>query len=175
MTNLQTLRFSTPGPIEPLLLISTIDEALATIGRVEQTLANRGTPCHSGNALGSLFAKVRRLKNPSKPLNDEQWHAIFPQANEAIRIARAIEVALEDVGSREAIHRITRSDINLSKRKQSRGKDALWELDLYRRFKLGNVKVRFDEPDLVVSLGKEFGDYGISCKKIYFEKTFSTG
>ncbi|MNV09120.1 hypothetical protein D3C71_996080 [compost metagenome] len=153
----------------PVQIAQSFDAAMETIARVEAALAARNLRCHSGSALGSLFATVRRLANDSKPLTDKRWRATFLRANEAVRIARAVEAALDDDGANEAIHRVLRSDINLATRQESRGKDALWELDLYRRLKLGQSPVRFEEPDLVVSLGDELGDYAIACKKIYSE------
>ncbi|WP_322034183.1 hypothetical protein [Paraburkholderia sp. J76] len=95
----------------------------------------------------------------------------FLRANDAVRIAHAIEAALDDPKSKESIHRVTSSDMTLATRQKSQGKDALWELDLYRRFKLAQTPVRFDEPDLVVSLGDEFGDYAVACKKAYSERS----
>lgn len=153
----------------PVQIAQSLDAAMETIVRVEAALAARNLRCHSGSALGSLFATVRRLTNDSKPLTDKRWRATFLRANEAVRIARAVEAALDDDGAKEAIHRVLRSDMNLATRQESRGKDALWELDLYRRLKLGQSPVRFEEPDLVVSLGDELGDYAIACKKIYSE------
>jgi hypothetical protein len=148
----------------------SLGDAEATVVRVEKALADRGLTCHSNSALGSLFAKVHRLADESKrPLPDAKWRRAFFKANEAVRIARAVEAALDDDGAKEAIHRVRRSDMNLDTRQQVNGKDALWELDLYRRFKLGGTPVRFEEPDLVVSLGEPFGDYAIACKKVYSE------
>lgn len=151
----------------PVQVAQSLDSAMETIVRVETALAARNLRCHTGSALGSLFAKVRRLANDSKTLTDKSWRATFLRANEAVRIARAVEAALDDDGAKEAIHRVLRSDMNLATRQESRGKDALWELDLYRRLKLGQSPVRFEEPDLVVSLGDKLGDYAIACKKIY--------
>lgn len=144
-----------------------LEAAMETIVRVEAALAKRGLKCHSGSALGSQFAAVRRLVSDSQSLKDQRWRVTFLRANEAVRIARAVEAALHDAGAKEAIHRITRSDMSLATRQDSRGKDALWELDLYRRLKLGESPVCFDEPDLVVSLGSQLGDYAIACKKVY--------
>jgi len=145
----------------------SIDAAMKTIERVEAALAARNLKCHSGSALGSLFAAVRRLAKGSKQLKDERWRATFLRANEAIRIARAVEAALDDEGAKEAIHRVTDSNMNLATRQDSRGKDSLWELDLYRQLKLGGSSICFREPDLVVSLGDGLGDYAIACKKVY--------
>ncbi|WP_414495147.1 hypothetical protein [Stenotrophomonas maltophilia] len=153
----------------PVQINQDVDAAMETIARVEEALAARKLRCHSGSALGSLFATVRRLANDAKPLTGGRRRATFLRANEAVRIARAVEAALDDDGAKEAIHRVLRSDMNLATRQESNGKNALWELDLYRRLKLGQSPVRFEEPDLVVSLGDELGDYAIACKKVYSE------
>lgn len=159
----------------PRTIPSSFDDVLAIVVRVEETLANRSLPVHSGSSLGALFAKVRRLQKKANSLDDGPWRRLFLQANEAVWIARAIEAALADVGEdadervikKELFHRIVRSQMGLSTRQQSLGKDALWELDLYRRIKLGGAPIRFAEPDLVVSLSPHFGDYAVACKKIY--------
>lgn len=148
------------------------DEALAIVLRVEEALAARKLPVHSGSCLGALFAKIRRLKSRANSLTDNQWRKIFLKANEGIWIARAIEAALKEEpdSTQEIFHRIVRSQISLSEREQSLGKDALWELDLYRRIKFGTTPIRFAEPDLVVSLGADLGEYSVACKKIYSEQ-----
>lgn len=151
----------------PVQFVQNLDAAVETIARVEAALAARNLTCHSGSALGSQFATVRRLAKNIDLLTDKLWRVTFLRANEAVRIAQAVEAALDDDGAKEAIHRVVRSDMKLGARRESRGKDALWELDLYRRLKLGQSPVRFEEPDLVVSLGNELGDYAIACKKIY--------
>lgn len=155
-----------PGD-KPVQMSLDYNAAMETVLRVEAALAERGLKCHSSSALGSLFAMVRRLVNRSKELDDKKWRTTFLRANEAVRIANAVEAALDDTGAKEAIHRVTASDMNLSNRQESRGKDALWELDLYRRFKLGEIPVHFAEPDLVISLGAKLGEYAIACKKVY--------
>jgi len=152
---------------KPAQLIVSFDAAMETVLRVEAALADRGLKCHTGSALGSLFAMVRRLAKDAKPMNDKRWRTTFLRANEAVRIAYAVESALKDPGAKEAIHRVTDTNMNLTAKQTSMGKDALWELDLFRRLQLGGVPVRFDEPDLVVSLGEKFGDYAIACKKVY--------
>ncbi|WP_109479867.1 hypothetical protein [Paraburkholderia sp. C35] len=155
---------------QPIQNSHGLDEAMKTILGVERALAERGLTCHSGSALGSLFAKVRRLADDTKrPLSDEKRRRTFLKANEALRIARAVNEALDDDGAKEAIHRVRTSDMNLDTRQNVNGKDALWELDLHRRFKLGQTPVRIEEPDLVISLGETFGDYSLACKKIYSE------
>lgn len=163
----------------PVQINTDFKSALETVLRVETALTERGLKCHSSSALGSLFAMVRRLANGATKLNDKKWRITFLRANEAIRIANAVEAALDEAGAKEAIHRVTASDMNLATRQESSGKDALWELDLYRRFKLGKTPVHFAEPDLLVSLGVKLGEYAIACKKVYsidnVQKSFKHG
>lgn len=163
MESTNTIANDTPTMIP----LGDLDSIMKQIMRVEAALKARKLKCHSGSSLGSLFATVRHLTNEFKSLKDKDWRRTFLRANDAIRIVLAIEEALDDDGAKEAIHRIVRSDMELKNRQNSRGKDALWELELYRRLKLGQSPVRFEEPDLVVSLGDELGDYAIACKKIY--------
>lgn len=151
----------------PRTITYSVDDVLTTVCRVEQVLADRGLRVHSGSSLGALFAKVRRLHKKAKSLDDDQWRPLFLRATEGAWIAHAIEAALDDTNAKEAVHRIVRSQMGLTTRQKSLGKDALWELDLYRRIKLGGTAVRFDEPDLLVSLGANLGDYAVACKKIY--------
>lgn len=153
------------------LIKISFDEAIRTIVRVENALLERNLRCQPNSSFGSLFATVRRLVKDSEMLSDERWRETFLRANEAVRIANAIEEALHDAGAEEIIHRVTRSNMDLATRQQSQGKDALWELEIYRRLKLGGSSVSFCEPDLVVSLGDAFGDYAIACKKVYAENS----
>ncbi|WP_210642395.1 hypothetical protein [Pseudomonas sp. Tri1] len=152
---------------KPAQIFFDYKNVIETLSRVEEAFAVRRLKCHSGSALGSLFSSIRRIAQKSENLNKRQWHISFIKSTEAIRILNAVEAVLDEIGAQEAIHRITTSDMNLGTRQESNGKDALWELDLYRRFKLGGVSVSFEEPDLVVSLGESYGEYAIACKKIY--------
>lgn len=156
----------------PRNISSSIDEALAIVLRVEKILSARGLTVNSSSCLGALFAKIRLLERKAESLKDDEWRKIFLKANEGVWIARAIEAALgeEPASTQELFHRIVRTQVSLSDRQQSLGKDALWELDLYRRIKLGGSPVRFAEPDLVVSLGANIGEYSVACKKIYSEQ-----
>jgi hypothetical protein len=101
-------------------------------------------------------------------------------ADEAARIATALLQAIGQPEAREAIRRITKSDMRLSTRQPSQGKDALWELDLmsFLRGRSATVSIK-DPPDLELELPSPLGSYGIACKKVYSEdsvgKQFSKG
>ena len=115
-------------------------------------------PAGPEGAVGALFAQADRL--------DRQWEEegaasndieMLMQADEAVRIAEAVMWVIEHPQAREAIRRITKSDMRLSTRQPTQGKDALWELAL---------------PGLPTP-------YGIACKKVYSDasvgKQFSKG
>ena len=151
----------------PLLLRTKFANALTKVERVIEALKEEGIECRPNSSLGSLFSKVRQLNKQHErdPTGNESDR--FFASIEALWIAEALEMAIGEPGSREPIRRIVGSDMSLAGRQLSRGKDALWELDLYRRLKLGGAEVRLDEPDLVIALGNGLGNYGVACKKVY--------
>ncbi|MBY4598673.1 hypothetical protein K3217_24470 [bacterium BD-1] len=142
--------------------------------RVRAGIEAQGLQCRPNSALGSLFQKAQVL--------NEQWEAqtnghdilTLMQADEAVRIAHAVEAVLDEPEAKEAIRRITKSDMHLSTRQPSQGKDALWELDLNRFLRQRQVPVRMQEPpDLAVTLPGLLGEYGLACKKVYSEDSVS--
>ncbi|UUZ71253.1 hypothetical protein LP415_19285 [Polaromonas sp. P1(28)-8] len=157
------------SPSSPLLLSTKFADALTKVERVINALKEEGIECGPSSSLGSLFAKLRHLNN--QHARDPAGYDLkrFFTSIEALWIAESLEMAIGEPGSREPIRRIVGSDMSLSGRQLSQGKDALWELDLYRRLKLGGAKVRLDEPDLVIELGNGLGSYGVACKKVYSE------
>jgi hypothetical protein len=155
------------APRKPLQLSFTRAEILQTLERVERALAERGMPAKPGTSLGMIFSRTRRYCMNAKALTDAEWLVEFPVAAEGQRIAHAIEVALDDPHAQATIRRITTSAVELSDPSRSPGKDALWELDLFRRLQLGGTGVRFGEPDLIVPLRHLGLDYSIACKKVY--------
>lgn len=155
--------------------VQTYAEVHETVRRVQAALEERGYRCKPNSALGSLFQKARVL--------NEQWQAqtgdrdvlTLMQADDAVRIAAAVEEVLDDSDAKEAIRRITRSDMQLTTRQPSQGKDALWELDLLSFLRRQSVAVRLQEPpDLAITLPGALGDYGFACKKVYGEDSVTS-
>jgi len=157
------------SPSSPLLLTTTFANALTKVELVIEALKKEGIECRPSSSLGSLFAKLRHLNKQHARDPTGYDPKKFFTSIEALWIAEALEMAIGEPGSRGPIRRIVSSDMSLSGRQLSQGKDALWELDLYRRLKLGGAKVQLDEPDLVIELGNGLGNYGVACKKVYSE------
>lgn len=98
----------------PLLLTTPFADALTKVDRVIDALNANGINISPCNSVGSLFAKVRQL-NKQHAKNPGQYDAMkfFPSI-EAIWIAEALEMAIGNPGSCEAIRRIVGSEMDLS-------------------------------------------------------------
>jgi hypothetical protein len=160
--------------------VATYAQVAAFVGQARKALADNGMPAGPKSAVGALFAKADRL--------DREWEQgvasndieMLMQADEAVRIAEAVMEAIEHPEAREAIRRITKSDMRLSTRQPSQGKDALWELGLMSFLRGRGVSAAFkDPPDLELALPGLPTPYGIACKKVYSDasvgKQFSKG
>lgn len=154
--------------------VSTYAQVAALVARARQALSDKGMPAETNSAVGELFAQADRL--------DSEWQTnialddieMLMQADEAARIAEAVLEAIEQPDTRESIRRITASDMRLSTRQPSQGKDALWELDLLLFLRRRGAGVLFkDPPDLELTLPGVSSSNGIACKKVYSEKSLS--
>lgn len=155
--------------------VQTYAGVRSTVERVQATLEQRGFRCRPNSALGSLFRKARVLDEQWQAETDAQDILTLMQADDAVRIAQAVEAVLDDPLAAEPIRRITKSDMQLTTRQPSQGKDALWELDLLALLRRRGVPARMQEPpDLAVTLPGLLGDYGFACKKVYGEDSVAS-
>lgn len=150
--------------------VQTYAQVAETVQRVQAGIEARGWKCRRNSALGFLFQKAQLLIEQWEAPTDGQDILTLMQADEAVRIAQAVEAVLDVPEAEEAVRRITKSDMHLSTRQPSQGKDALWELDLHLFLLHRQVPVRMREPpDLAVMLPGLLGEYGVACKKVYSE------
>ena len=149
-------------------LRTSIPDALAKVEQVTEALKAHGFKLNPISSVALLFDKVRELNDPDVKDRDD-YDDLFLECCEALWIAEALGFAIGEPGSKEAVNRLVRKQIDLSGQEPSQGKDALWELDLFRRLRLGGASARLAEPDIVVPLGAGLGDYGVACKKVYEE------
>lgn len=155
--------------------VQTYAQMRSTVERVQAALEQRGFRCRPNSALGSLFQKARALDAQWQAQTDAQDILTLMQADDAVRIAHAVEAVLDDPQAAEPIRRITKSDMHLTTRQPSQGKDALWELDLLALLRRRGVPARMQEPpDLAVTLPGLLGDYGFACKKVYGEDSVAS-
>lgn len=153
----------------PLLFKTSFTDALAKIDSVRAALLTHDIKIGTHTSMGALFAKVLQLNKENSKHPGVYDYKKFFASMEALWIAEALLMAIDEPGSRIPIRRIVGSDMDLSGRSQSQGKDALWELDVFRRLKLGGADARLEEPDVVVTLSDGLGEYGVACKKVYVE------
>lgn len=149
--------------------VQTYAEVAETVLRVQAALESQGFKCRPNSAIGSLFRRALVLNGQWETRTNSQDILTLMQADEAVRIAKAVEAVIDKPEAREAIRRITKSDMHLSLRSPSQGKDALWELDLHLFLQNNQVPVRIQEPDLVLSFPDLHIEYGVACKKVYSE------
>ncbi|MDR5799012.1 MULTISPECIES: hypothetical protein [Caballeronia] len=151
--------------------VSTYAEVAALVNRCREALTAANVHIKPNSALGALFSKADKLNRFWIAQTDQEDIRTLIEADEAARIAESVLSAVNDPAASQAIRRITKSDMHLSTRQPSQGKDALWELSLRRFLQLRNVPTRFkDPPDLEIMFSK-FGDYGIACKKVYSQES----
>ena len=119
---------------------------------------------------------LRRLLTESKALSDG-WllNDRNLSAKQAIKIAYADRVFDAIVAIRDTPNRATYlthlldGSLNLLERDRSKAKDTLWELELYRIFKLLSLNPKLiDPPDIVIDI--DGVSAGIACKKLYSTK-----
>jgi hypothetical protein len=133
-------------------------------------IATLGIKMHRDCALSQILKQAEALaRDWDASRFDEKWIHQLMVASYSNRISDAIVACLSDPGAAACIHRMCSNKLDLSGREQSKGKDALWELDLAGFFKRRGVStVHEDPPDLIVDFG--FGPYPIACKKVYSER-----
>ncbi|MBS0445119.1 MAG: hypothetical protein JSR59_04115 [Proteobacteria bacterium] len=142
------------------------------VERCREALSAHGMDVKPNSALGSLFRRAGRLNSEWIAGSENEDIALLMEADEAYRIAEAVLTAIGDHSAREAMRRVTKSDMRLSYRQPSQGKDALFELSLVESLRGRGVPARFrDPPDVEIDLPDGLGTYGVACKKVYSLKS----
>lgn len=130
-------------------------------------LADLGIRFHRDSSLGKILRDAKiACQGPSheKFVFSSRQYINLAYAS---RIATSMLAAVDDPGAIECLRRIALKPMASLDRSESRGKDALWELELANKMKLDGISLKHEEPDLTIDVG--FGSYGVACKKIYSE------
>lgn len=149
----------------PPAIVRSNSDILKSIERARNVFAHHGVRIRPGNSLDRLFANASsrlRGKKPTTPSGDAD--------NNFVAFIASLLIAFEDEpGIRSVLEKIAGSDIATSSRRQSAGKDMIWELTMLANLHMSAIPSRIAEPDIVADFG--FGDYGLACKKIYSENS----
>ncbi len=145
---------------------STYSEVAQLVDVAERAIRERGIRFTSQSVLHKLFADARKLDREWRDSSKSPDLVTGINAVYAEKIARVVTDLIDAPGVEEALQRIAGSDVNLSHRLKSQGKDALWELSLLTTLLRKQISAELvDPPDIVVEL--RMGSYAIACKKIY--------
>ncbi|WP_423193149.1 hypothetical protein [Cupriavidus sp. H18C2] len=149
--------------------VSSYAEVAQRAQTCRSILATKGIKLHNASALGQLFRNAERVAEAwATGSRDGDIRQVLNAAH-ADRISQSIILLQDELQILEPLKRIAGSDMNLSLRNLSQGKDALWELNLLAFLRQRQVQANLiDPPDIVAELG--FGPYGIACKKVYSER-----
>jgi hypothetical protein len=145
---------------------STYSEVAQLVDVAERVILERGIRFTPQSVLHKLFADARKLDRDWRDSSRSPSLVTGINSVYAEKIARIVTDLIDAPGVEEALQRIAGSDINLSHRLKSQGKDALWELSLLTTLLRKQISAELvDPPDIVVEL--QMGSYAIACKKIY--------
>jgi hypothetical protein len=145
---------------------STYSEVAQLVGVAERAILERGIRFTPQSVLHKLFADARKLDREWRDSSKSPGLVTGINAVYAEKIARIVTDLIDAPGIEEALQRIAGSDVNLSNRLKSQGKDALWELSLLTTLLRKQLSAELvDPPDIIVELLT--GSYAIACKKIY--------
>ena len=149
---------------------STYSEVAQLVDVAERVILERGIRFTPQSVLHKLFADARKLDRDWRDSSRSPSLVTGINSVYAEKIARIVTDLIDAPGVEEALQRIAGSDINLSHRLKSQGKDALWELSLLTTLLRKQISAELvDPPDIVVEL--QMGSYAIACKKIYEPKS----
>ncbi|MEQ9725397.1 hypothetical protein ABRP29_07130 [Pseudomonas sp. WHRI 8822A] len=152
---------------------STYAEVAVLVDLADRAIHERGIRFTTNSVLHKLFADARKLDREWRDSKKSPSLVTGINAVYAEKIARIVADLIDVPGVEEALQRIAGSDIGLSHRLKSQGKDALWELTLLTTLMRKKICAKLvDPPDIIVELRTGF--YAIACKKIYELKSLSS-
>lgn len=155
----QELNYSPPE------IVRSNEDILWAIQHAREVFARHGVKIRQGNSLDRLLA------NASSRLRGKKDFTPTARAdNNYVAILAGLIIAFGDEpGIKSILEKITGSDVATSSRRQSPGKDMIWELTMLSNLRISAIVSKIAEPDLVADFGS--GDYGVACKKIYSENS----
>lgn len=147
--------------------VTTYEQIAERAGRVRALLARLGIEFHRDSAFSKMLREAEKLDADWKAKRSGSIRNLVNAAT-AQRILEAMLGSELDPGSVECFKRIAKSEMDLSFREKSKGKDVLWELDLAAAMKQKGLSVQLvDPPDIVLDIRGT--GYPIACKKTYTE------
>lgn len=147
--------------------LSTYEQVAQRVSQVKEILGERGIRLGSGSSLDQLLRRAEAL--------DRQWRSgavpslsMLCDTAHVNRLTEAVLVLRNDAEVRMPLTRMAKNVMMPENRRQSQGKDALWEIVLLAHLRKVGLTARFeDPPDIVVTL--DGTEYPVACKKVWTE------
>lgn len=157
----------TPSEVRGRNHVDTYEQVARRVREVRDVLTERHIRVRQGSSLSQFLLQAETL--------DLEWRAGTPSTIEVLRdtahvnrLAQAVLALRDDPAVKEPLRRMASNVMMPDDRRQSQGKDALWEIVLLAHLRRLGVAARFeDPPDIVATL--DSADYPIACKKVWKE------
>lgn len=148
-------------------LVDTYEQIAQRVCQVYDMLAERGIRVRQGSSLSQFLRQAEVL--------DRDWSvgkasdiSVLCTSAHVNRTAQAMLTLRDDPAVREPLRRMASNVMMPDDRRQSQGKDALWEIVLLAHLRRVGVKARFEDPPDIVAMLDDT-DYPIACKKVWTE------
>jgi len=145
----------------------TFEQLTLNAQRVRKLYADIGVKFAPNSTLAEVLNQAERIAKSSANGATLQLPQMCQMVT-SLRLTDAILAAGASGQSHLCLRRIARNNVNLMDRRNSQGKDALWELELHKHLKDESLSVELAEPDVLVTLPS--GPFAFACKKVYSEK-----
>lgn len=132
----------------PPAIVRKRDDILKSIERARETFASHKIRIRPGSSLDRIFTNTSarlRKKKPATPAGEVDTHFVAILASMIINFAN-------EPGIKAVLDRIAGSDVATSSRRQSNGKDMIWELTMLSILRMSSIPSRLAEPDIVGGL-----------------------
>ncbi|NWF12484.1 hypothetical protein HX785_02205 [Pseudomonas reactans] len=146
--------------------IKSYEDVARSVTDAREVLESFGVRVSNSSILHKIFQDTIKVAGAWEENRDKVNIKMAMSLLHADIICSAVINLKDDPQLKVPLLRIAKSDMNLSGRASSQGKDVLWELMLLNSMRKASVTgFLLDPPDIVADL--EFGKYSIACKKVY--------
>lgn len=170
MTNVSldsTNEYQTVGGVAGRAQVDTYAQVAQRVCQVREILAEWNIRLRSGSSLSQFLRQAETLAQEWGTGTTSSIEILCNTAHVNL-LALSVLALRGDPEVKQPLQRMASNVMMPDDRRQSQGKDALWEIVLLAQLRKGGVEARFeDPPDIVATLDGE--DYPIACKKVWTE------
>lgn len=147
--------------------VDTYEQVAQRVRQMHEVLAERQIRVRSGSSLSQFLRRAETLAQEWSEGTASDIDVLCDTAH-VNRLVQSVLALRDDPAVSEPLRRMAGNVMMPDNRRQSQGKDALWEIVLLAHLREVGVEARFeDPPDIVARLAG--ADYPIACKKVWTE------